>query len=88
MLKRWGTDNNVKIENYEKDFAKDIDKQMSNVKNTILKGSKLIGDINITCDLELSGDVKGNITSEKNSNIVIKGTCNGNIETKEGNVNK
>jgi cytoskeletal protein CcmA (bactofilin family) len=54
--------------------------------NTILKGSKLIGDINITCDLELSGDIEGNITSLKDSSIVIKGACKGNIETKEGSV--
>ena len=54
--------------------------------NKILKGSKLIGDINVTCDLELSGDVEGNITSMQNSNIQIKGVCNGNIETKEGSV--
>ncbi|GBE06640.1 MAG TPA: polymer-forming cytoskeletal protein [Nitrospirae bacterium] len=55
--------------------------------NTILKGSKLTGDINITCDMELSGEVEGNITSEKNSNIIIKGSCRGNLRTKEGNVN-
>ncbi len=54
--------------------------------NKILKGSKLLGDINITCDLELSGDVEGNITSTKGSNILIKGLCKGNIETKEGSV--
>ncbi len=54
--------------------------------NSILKGSKLIGDINVTCDLELSGEIQGNIISEKNSNIIIKGTCKGNIETKEGSV--
>lgn len=55
--------------------------------NTILKGSKLTGDINVICDLTLSGDVEGNITSLQNSNIVIKGKCKGNIETKEGSVN-
>jgi cytoskeletal protein CcmA (bactofilin family) len=54
--------------------------------NKILKGSKLTGDINVTCDLELSGDVEGNITSTQNSNILIKGVCKGNIETKEGSV--
>ena len=54
--------------------------------NTILKGSKLTGDINVICDLELSGDVEGNIRSIKKSNIVIKGTCTGNIETPEGSV--
>ena len=54
--------------------------------NTILKGSKLIGDINISCNMELSGEIEGNITSINDSNIVIKGTCKGNIETKGGNV--
>jgi len=54
--------------------------------NKILKGSKLVGDINITSDLELSGDVEGNITSMQDSNILIKGVCKGNIETKEGSV--
>ena len=58
----------------------------SNNVNTILKGSKLIGDINVTCDMKLSGDVEGNITSEQNSNISIQGTCKGNIVTKEGSV--
>ena len=52
--------------------------------NKILKGSKLIGDINVTCDLELSGDVEGNIISKQKSNILIKGVCKGNIETTEG----
>jgi cytoskeletal protein CcmA (bactofilin family) len=54
--------------------------------NKILKGSKLIGDINVTCDLEMSGDVEGNITSMQESNILIKGVCKGNIETKGGSV--
>ncbi len=54
--------------------------------NKILKGSKLIGDINVTCDLEMSGDVEGNITSLQKSDILIKGVCKGNIETKEGSV--
>jgi cytoskeletal protein CcmA (bactofilin family) len=54
--------------------------------NAILKGSKLVGDINITSDLELSGDVEGSIKSLKDSNIVLKGTCKGNIDTKEGSV--
>jgi len=55
-------------------------------KNTLVKGSKLTGDIIITYDLELHGDVEGNITSEQKSNIVIKGSCKGNIRTKEGSV--
>jgi cytoskeletal protein CcmA (bactofilin family) len=60
---------------------------LSSGVNTILKGSKLTGDINVTYDLEVSGDVDGNITSLKNSNIVIKGICKGNIATKEGSIN-
>ncbi len=90
------TDNNFKEDHYKKDFVKDIneninnktiDNQISNKKsNTILKGSKLTGDINVTCDLELGGEVEGNITSKQDCNIVIKGTCKGSIETKGGNV--
>ncbi len=66
--------------------ATPVSKSRTSNSNTILKGSKLIGDINVTCDLELSGDIEGNITSEKDSKIVIKGTCKGNIETKQGDV--
>lgn len=54
--------------------------------NQILKGSRLTGDVHIDCDLELSGDVEGNITSDTGSNVVIKGTCKGGIRTKEGSV--
>jgi cytoskeletal protein CcmA (bactofilin family) len=58
----------------------------SRSSNTILKGNKLIGDISITCDLELSGDIEGNIVSKTDSNIIIKGSCIGDIETKGGRV--
>jgi cytoskeletal protein CcmA (bactofilin family) len=78
--------------NYQKNTLME-DKKMEKSKNigtqetnTILKGSKLIGDINISYNLELSGEVEGNITSEQGSNIVIKGLCKGNITTKGGNV--
>lgn len=98
MFKKWGEDKEsvdkdsiFEIENIEKEFVKDdsyknIDEKNSNGKNTILKGCKLTGDIKIDCDLELNGEVHGNIISEKKSNIVIKGICKGNIETKEGSV--
>jgi cytoskeletal protein CcmA (bactofilin family) len=46
----------------------------------------LSGDIIISYDLELDGEVEGNISSEHKSNIIIKGTCSGNISTREGNV--
>jgi len=68
-------------------IASDIKPETSPKKtNMILKGSKLTGDINITSDLEMSGDVLGNIKSPQDSNIVLKGTCKGNVETKEGSV--
>ena len=54
--------------------------------NTILKGNKLMGNINVTCDLELSGDIEGNISSKTDSDIIIKGSCKGDIETKGGKV--
>ena len=63
--------------------SKKITRQNS---NTIMKGSKLTGDINVSCDLELSGEVEGNINSDQNSNIVIQGTCKGNIRTIGGSV--
>ena len=85
---------NKKIEQNEtaSDVPKDVPIRPSesavtnSSSNKILKGSKLLGDINVTCDLELSGDVEGNITSMQGSNILIKGLCKGNIETKEGSV--
>jgi cytoskeletal protein CcmA (bactofilin family) len=54
--------------------------------NIILKGSKLTGDILISHDIELEGDVEGTITSEQQSNIVIRGNCKGSINVKKGNV--
>ncbi len=54
--------------------------------NSIVKGSKLTGDIIINYDMEMDGEVEGNITSEQKSNVIIKGSCKGNIHTKEGNV--
>ena len=90
------TTSSSNIAQEKKDLTEDAPKEVpmrssgaaarsSNV-NKILKGSKLIGDINITCDLELSGDVEGNITSMQDSNILIKGVCKGNIDTKGGSV--
>ena len=75
----------INMNNHENVFVEGTSKKTQKI-NTILKGSKLTGDININYDLELSGEVEGNISSEENSNIVIKGVCKGNITTKEGNV--
>lgn len=63
-----------------------VEKPDKHQPNSILKGSKLTGDILISYDLALDGDVEGNITSEQKSNVVIKGNCKGSIRVKEGNV--
>lgn len=84
MFKKWGQDTGDDAMNMQKEniHGEGIAKK----SNTILKGSKLTGDITVTCDLELSGDIEGNITSGQDSSIVIKGACKGNIDTKEGDV--
>jgi cytoskeletal protein CcmA (bactofilin family) len=74
------------IDTHREHSADRTDAQAVKTKNTILKGNKLIGDINVSSDLELSGEIEGNITSEQNSNIVIKGNCRGSITTREGSV--
>ena len=56
------------------------------VKNILLKGSKLTGDIRLNHDMELHGEVEGNIVSEGESNIIIKGKCTGSIQTEGGNI--
>jgi cytoskeletal protein CcmA (bactofilin family) len=96
MFKKWtqNEDENTLKNSYEipakhsvkQEVPKMPVRNVSHQSNTLLKGSKLIGNINVTCDLELSGEIQGNITSEKNSNIVIGGICRGNIDTKEGSV--
>ncbi len=54
--------------------------------NTICKGSKITGNIVVSRDLQMNGDIEGNITAENNSSIFIKGACKGNIEAKGGSV--
>jgi cytoskeletal protein CcmA (bactofilin family) len=97
MLKKWVSDKvNVNADSFEKDPQKDMGKTTENTAsdkstgarkvNNILKGSKVTGDINITCDMVLSGDVEGNITAKDNSSVVIKGFCKGNITSGSGDV--
>jgi cytoskeletal protein CcmA (bactofilin family) len=96
MLKKWGKDKDDNTDSLKKDPPIAISKDTGNVNadetpherkvNNILRGSKVTGDISVTCDLVLSGDVEGNITAREDSNIVIKGSCKGNIETRRGNV--
>lgn len=94
--KRVSEENNIHANSLERDPRKDTgntkesftsDETTAGRKvNNILKGSRVTGDINVTCDLILSGDVKGNIIAREDANIVIKGSCKGNIETRRGNV--
>jgi cytoskeletal protein CcmA (bactofilin family) len=82
-------DKNASAENQQKAGHKETDVKSAALpvkRNKILKGSKVTGDICVTNDLELSGEVEGNIKALQNANIVLKGNCKGNIETKEGSV--
>ncbi len=54
--------------------------------NTICKGSKITGNMVVSQDLQMNGDLEGNITAENNASIFIKGTCKGNIDAKGGSV--
>ncbi len=54
--------------------------------NEIFKGSKVTGNIVVSQDLQMNGDIEGNITAENNASIYIKGTCKGNIDARGGSV--
>jgi cytoskeletal protein CcmA (bactofilin family) len=54
--------------------------------NTICKGSKVTGNMFISQDLQMNGDLQGDITADNNASIFIKGTCKGNIDAKGGSV--
>lgn len=55
-------------------------------RNVILRGSRLVGDITVTQDIEISGNVEGNVVSDGKCDIIIRGVCRGNITSREGNV--
>jgi cytoskeletal protein CcmA (bactofilin family) len=54
--------------------------------NMICKGSKVVGNMVVSQDLQMNGDLEGNITAENNASIFIKGTYKGNIDAKGGSV--
>ncbi len=54
--------------------------------NMISKGSKITGNIVVSQDLQINGDLEGDIIAENNASIFIKGTCKGNIEAKGGSI--
>lgn len=90
MFNKQDSDNNDQDQTMTKQVASAPQTPSSNpgtrTVNQILKGTSLTGDVNIDCDLELSGEVEGNITSDGDSNVIIKGICKGGISTKGGSV--
>lgn len=70
----------------EKSSIESLVKPGAQGMNAIQKGSKVTGNFVITQDIQITGDIEGNITGENSANIFIKGTCKGNIKTKGGSV--
>jgi cytoskeletal protein CcmA (bactofilin family) len=64
-----------------------LTEKKTKLSNTVLKGSKITGDIKISCDLDVTGEINGNITSDGDANIHVQGVCTGSVHTKQGNVN-
>jgi len=54
--------------------------------NIISKGSKVTGNMIVSQDLQMNGDLEGNITAENNASIFIRGLYKGNIDAKGGSV--
>jgi len=77
---------NEVTDDYESIKKNEVTDNYESVKNIIVKGSKLTGDIRLNHDLELHGEVEGNIIAEGESNIIIKGKCRGSIQTEGGNI--
>jgi len=76
----------IEIKVAEKNTVASAVKTAEKGVNTIFKGNKVTGNMVVSQDLQMSGDLEGNITAENNANIFIKGTCKGNIDAKGGSV--
>ena len=76
----------IEVKVAEKNAMANAVKTVEQGINTIFKGSKVTGNIVVSQDLQMNGDLEGNITAENNANIFIKGTCKGNIDAKGGSV--
>ena len=63
-----------------------VNDEYNSSKNIIVRGSKFTGDIKLNNDMELHGELEGNITSEGESNILVTGKCRGRIQTEGGNI--
>jgi cytoskeletal protein CcmA (bactofilin family) len=76
----------IEIKVAEKNTLESAAKTVGQGINAIFKGSKITGNMVVSQDLQINGDVEGNITAENNASIFIKGTCKGNIDAKGGSV--
>jgi len=76
----------IEVRVAEKNIAASADKTVEQGINTIFKGSKVTGNMVVSQDLQMNGDLEGDITAENNASIFIKGTYKGNINAKGGSV--
>ncbi len=76
----------IEVKVAEKNTVVSAVKAAEQGNNAMCKGSKITGNMVVSQDLQMNGDLEGNITAENNANIFIKGTCKGNIEAKGGSV--
>jgi cytoskeletal protein CcmA (bactofilin family) len=83
MLKPEGM---IEVNVAEKNTVASADKIGEQGINTIFKGSKVTGNVVVSQDLQMNGDLEGNITAENNASIFVKGTYKGNIDARGGSV--
>jgi cytoskeletal protein CcmA (bactofilin family) len=76
----------IEVKVAEKNIVASADKTIEQGINTIFKGSKITGNMVVSQDLQMNGDLEGNITAENNASIFIRGTYKGNIDAKGGSV--
>lgn len=76
----------IEVKVAEKNILESAIKTAEQGMNAICKGSRITGNMVVSQDLQINGDIEGNITAENNASIFIKGTCKGNIKTKGGSV--
>lgn len=76
----------IEIKVAEKNVVANAFEKTEQGTNTICKGSKVTGNMIVSQDVQVNGELEGNITAENNASIFIKGICKGNIDAKGGNV--
>jgi cytoskeletal protein CcmA (bactofilin family) len=76
----------IEVKVAEKNIVASAAKSAEQGVNAICIGNKVTGNMVVSQDLQMNGDIEGNITAENNANIFIKGICKGNIDAKGGSV--